>query len=89
MRKSIIRRGESAECGVKGYKIAIQKSEQHFVEYTNEIDRMNLIIPEVIVENFDSDLAEIMRPIFDTVWNAAGYIGSPNYDASGNFTFGY
>lgn len=75
--------------GVKGYKIAIQKSEHHFVEYTHEIDRMNLIIPEVIVENFDSDLAEIMRPIFDTVWNAAGYTASPNYDISGKFAFGY
>lgn len=75
--------------GVKGYKIAIQKSEHHIVEFTHEIDRMNLIIPEVIVENFDSDLAEIMRPIFDTVWNAAGYTASPNYDTSGKFIFGY
>lgn len=75
--------------GVKGYKIVIQKSVHHIAEFTNEIDRMNLIIPDVIVENFDYDLAEIMRPIFDTVWNAAGYVASPNYDASGKFTFGY
>jgi hypothetical protein len=53
------------------------------------VRKMNLIIPEVMVENFDYDLAEIMRPIFDTVWNAAGYIASPNYDASGKFKFGY
>jgi len=75
--------------GVKDYKIVIQKSIHHIAEYTNKIDRMNLIIPEVMVENFDCDMAEVMKPIFDTVWNAAGDIASPNYDTSGKFKFGY
>jgi len=75
--------------GVKGYKIVFQKSEHYIAEFTNEIDRMNLIIPEVIVENFDVNLSEVMKPIFDTIWNAAGYIASPNYDTSGKFKFGY
>jgi hypothetical protein len=74
--------------GVKGYRIFIQKSE-YDAEFTDKIDRMNLIIPEVMVENFDVNLSEVMKPIFDTVWNAAGYIASPNYDASGKFKFGY
>lgn len=42
-----------------------------------------------MIENFDVNLAEVMKPIFDTVWNAAGYIGSPNYDVEDKFKFGY
>ena len=75
--------------GVKGYKIACQKSIHHFVDYTGEIDRNNLIIPEIMMENFGVNLAEVMKPIFDTVWNAAGAISSPNYDEQGNLRFGY
>jgi len=75
--------------GVKSYKIALQKSVHHITEYTDEIDRNNLIIPEIMIENFDVNLAEVMKPIFDTVWNAAGYLSSPNYDAEGKFAFGY
>ena len=52
---------------VKDYKISIQKSEHHIIEYTDEIDRTNLIIPEVMVEDFDVNLADAMKPIFNTV----------------------
>lgn len=69
---------------VKGYSIGYQQ-----LEYTDVIDRNNVIIPEVMIEKFDVDLAAAMKPIFDTVWNAAGYIQSPNFDAEGKFTFGY
>lgn len=75
--------------GVKGHKIWHPIFNYELSQYTDEIDRANLIIPEVMVENFDVNLAEVMKPIFDTVWNGAGYIGSPNYDAAGKFKFGY
>ena len=75
--------------GMKGYRIFHPSFEQRSSQSSDEIDRMNLIISEIIVDNFDGDLAEAMKPIFDTVWNAAGDIGSPNYDTSGKFAFGY
>ena len=75
--------------GVKGYRILHKVFYSTRYQASDEIDRMNLIIPEVIVEDFVGDLAEIMRPIFDTVWNAAGYIASPNYDEAGKFRFNY
>lgn len=74
---------------VKGYKIWHPNFKYEFSPYTGEIDRVNLIIPEVMVENFDVNLSEVMKPIFDTVWNAAGYPASPNYDKEGKFKFGY
>lgn len=75
--------------GVKGYKITHPSFDQSFPSPIDEIDRTNLIIPESIIDTFDSDLAAAMKPIFDTVWNAAGFISSPNYDVSGTFLFGY
>lgn len=73
--------------GVKGYKIALQRSVHHIAEYTSEIDRNNLIIPEVMIEDFDVNVASALRPIFDAVWNAAGSDSSPNYDETGKFRF--
>ncbi len=51
--------------------------------YAHPIDRDDLLIPEVIVTNFSCDPAEIMKEPFDAVWNAAGWPGSMNYDATG------
>ncbi len=73
--------------GVKGYKIALQRSINHIVEYTSEIDRNNLTISEVMIEDFDVNVADSLRPIFDAVWNAAGSDSSPNYDGTGKFRF--
>lgn len=73
--------------GVKGYKIALQRSIHHIAEYTSEIDRNNLIIPEVMIEDFDVNVASALRPIFDAVWNAAGSDSSSNYDETGKFRF--
>lgn len=47
------------------------------------IDRDVLVIPEIVVDSFDYDRAEVMRPAFDTVWNAAGWEGSINYNGEG------
>lgn len=75
--------------GVKDYKINHEMFTKRFDQYSDEIDRTDLLISEIIIDNLDVDLAEAMRSIFDTVWNAAGCICSPNYDDSGKFKFGY
>jgi Putative DNA-binding domain len=75
--------------GVKGHRIVHPMFENNFTPFTEAIDRANLVIPEIIIENFDTDLARAMKPIFDTVWNAAGREGSLNYDEAGKFKFGY
>ncbi|MEM7557457.1 MAG: hypothetical protein AAF378_25920 [Cyanobacteria bacterium P01_A01_bin.84] len=49
------------------------------------IDRNNLLMPEVMVENFNFEPSKVLKPIFDAVWNACGYPGSRNYDDSGNW----
>jgi len=74
---------------VKGYRLTHSSFERRFSPFTDEIDRMNLVIPAIMLDSFDGDLAVAMKPIFDTVWNAAGHASSPNYDASGRFAFSY
>jgi len=61
--------------GVKDYVVAFSGScapgEGH------PIDQNDLLIPEEIIENFDSGAHEIMQRIYEIVWNAAGYSRPP------------
>lgn len=64
---------------VKGYTMAITRGK------TAAIDRDALPVPEIMIENIDCDPAEVMRPLFDTVWNAAGWPRSMNYNEKGEW----
>jgi hypothetical protein len=68
--------------GVKGYTMAVDDSMlwSHNLE-AYPIDRDSLVVPEVMVEGFECEPGEVMRPIFDAVWNAAGLPRCINYDA--------
>lgn len=70
--------------GVYGFEMAVDRHRFWLLE-VNPIDRENLIIPEVVIENYDIDIANVMRPIFDSVWNAAGWSKCMNYDEDGNW----
>lgn len=48
------------------------------------IDREVLMLPDVLLDAFECDAAQVLRPAFDVLWNAAGYAGSLNYDEHGN-----
>lgn len=50
------------------------------------IDRDMLPVAEVMIENFGGQPHTILRPIFDAVWNAAGWPRSMNYDEQGNWS---
>jgi hypothetical protein len=49
------------------------------------INEETLILPEVLVEDFSTPPAKILKPVFDLVWNACGYPFSRNFDAEGNW----
>jgi hypothetical protein len=49
------------------------------------IDRDVLILPDVLIENYQIKVTQTFRPIFDAVWNASGYERSFNYDNDGNW----
>jgi hypothetical protein len=62
-----------------GYKL-LHKPSYSFLHNSKIFDRNELILPEVLIESFDSDITEIMKPVFYTVWNTAGFPRSHWYD---------
>jgi hypothetical protein len=69
--------------GVKGYKM--ETSERRMFQVPL-IDRDHLLVPEAIVHSYDTEAKDILRPCFDSVWNACGYSRSLCYDENGNWT---
>ena len=68
---------------VKGFKIRFDGLENWIIEEDHIIDRAKLILPEIMIDNFDNKLTEVMRPVFDTIANAAGWARSMTYDENG------
>ncbi len=52
------------------------------------IDRDELIVPEAVLLSFDDDLAKAVKPLFDALWNAAGYAQSKNFSRDGEWLGG-
>jgi hypothetical protein len=65
--------------GVKGYTMAVDRSKL-FTPYAQKIDRDSLILPDILVEDYNSEPARLLCPAFDAVWQSTGFGGSPNYD---------
>jgi hypothetical protein len=51
----------------------------------SSIDEDNLIADETIVDTFKPDVDRVMQPLFDSIWNAADWEKSMNYDSSGKW----
>lgn len=69
--------------GVAGLDIV--RNPNGFISEPTPIDRDVLMIPEILVENYPNKVDVVLRPIFDAIWNAAGYAACPNYDDNGNW----
>jgi len=71
--------------GVSGYKIEAHSDRFWEHNVMEPIDRDALLIPEVMIETFGCDVTRIMKPIFDSVWNATGWPQSMNYNENGEW----
>lgn len=69
--------------GIKGYEMAVSPS--RYYDEGHPIDRDDIIVPEAIVENFETAVDTPLRTILDPVWNAAGWPHSINFDDDGNW----
>lgn len=68
---------------VRGYRLATPNT---YWRYSGmAIDRSDLILPEVVVEDISTSPETILRPLIDMVWNAGGYRCSPNFDENGQW----
>jgi len=68
---------------IKGYVIWVN-SRRYIRSNGYSIDRDNLLINEIIVQNIkELSKAITYKPLFDPVWNACGIAGSLNYNSDG------
>jgi hypothetical protein len=70
---------------VKGYAITHSQYYANTYGGRKEIDRNNLIVSEIMVEDLNVDLGQLMKPLFDSIWNAIGIPSSPNFNDEGKF----
>jgi hypothetical protein len=70
--------------GVKGYSMGVNKWD-YDIEEVQTIDRDILLLPEVIVENYDGKAEKVLKPCFDSIWNACGFPRSFNYNDKGEW----
>lgn len=49
------------------------------------IDRDIVRLPDVLVQNDQTDIPAVLQPMFDSLWNAAGIIRSLNYSEEGRW----
>lgn len=69
--------------GLKDYILIVDN--KYSSDDTYPIDRNELLIRETLVLDYDINLDKLFKPIFDSVWNAAGWEKSLNYDEKGNW----
>ena len=71
--------------GVRGCQLSGPR-ETHWMEERLTLREDVLIVPEVVIEDRDVQPARVLRPAFDRVWNAFGFVRSLNYDDDGEWT---
>ena len=66
---------------VRGFMMYV---DQHFcASGSHPVDRDHLLTDEIMIESTAQKPHEVLRPLFDQVWNACGWSGSVNYDENG------
>jgi hypothetical protein len=55
---------------VKGYMLVVENGPARYAGH--EIDRPNLLVPAERMESLDTQIDQLLGPIFERLWNAAG-----------------
>ncbi len=69
--------------GARGYEITAESAKAWGGGVP--IDRETLVVPEALLDDFTSDVALTLRPMFDAIWQAAGWPRSLNYNDDGKW----
>jgi hypothetical protein len=71
--------------GVNGFSLLFDEQLQKCMSQGNgsNFDKDTLMLPEVITESFDEDPQKLLKPIFDSLWNAAGWSRCLHYNEKG------
>lgn len=69
---------------IKGYRIQPLTEGRSFSSFRRPIRQHDVLLPDVVVPEFGMPIDALLRPIFDVLWNAAGWDRCHNYDEQGN-----
>lgn len=67
--------------GVRGYRMALPPGH---LKKPDPIDRDSLVIPEIISEGY-TPADQILKPMFDAIWNASDWPHSPYFNEAGEW----
>lgn len=70
--------------GVRGCEFAVRPGTV-WLEEGHHLREEMLIFPEVVIQDRDDKPDQALRPVFDMVWNAFGFVRSFNYDEQNNW----
>jgi hypothetical protein len=72
--------------GIKGYSMYVPQTHRFWLSgRVPTIERDIIFLPEAVIESYEDKVEEILRPIFDAVWNSCGLERSVNYDENGHW----
>lgn len=90
-RLELDRLGVNNECAVMlsllradEVKLAIKSDWDIDYPHQTLFDRKTLVLPDVLARS-DATPQQAMKPAFDLIWQAAGFVGSQNYNSSGEW----
>ncbi len=69
--------------GVKGYSMGMRPG--RYSGPIHKIDRDVLLLPEIVIETYDIEPENVLKPSFDSIWNACGISRSLNYNDAGEW----
>jgi len=67
---------------IKGFQIPLRST---WGRNITPIDRHSLILPDNLIEEFSENTDVILHPLFDVLWQSAGFEGSLNYNENGRW----
>ena len=68
---------------VKDYNFP--RDRKWWIREAYSIDREIVQIPEIIIEDYNFNPSQLLKPIFDSLWNACGFERSFNYTINGEW----
>jgi hypothetical protein len=73
--------------GVKGYSMSVSSNRIGLLSHYggHAIDRDVLLLPEIVIESYEVQAKDVLKPCFDSIWNACGFPRSLNYDKNGEW----
>jgi hypothetical protein len=59
------------------------KMYERFFPGDDVVNHDHLLAPEALADSLTSDPGQLLKPAFDSIWNAFGYPRSPSYENNG------